>query len=700
MIRKTNVLIVILVALLATATNGVAQVTPGDVRIAVLSSRPDLVTGGNALIEIVTSPNVPVRVTVNDRDVTAAFRERVAGTRVGLVEQLVDGRNVVSATAGSASKRLELINHKITGPVLAGPPTSPFVCMTEESGLSKPLDPNCSAPTKVEYFYRARGVNSEFRPLQDTARLPNDVAETTTRDGRKVPYVVRVESGTINRSIYRIAILDDPRRPPTAAEWAPGEGWSGRLIMMFGAGCGTSYHQGRNTPQTVLNDLFLSRGFATMASTLNVLGLQCNDALSGETFMMLKEHFIERYGVPVWTAGSGGSGGAIQQFLIAQNFPGLLDGLMPTRTFPDLISMWSAVGDCRLMNVYFETHQNLWDAKTRQAVEGWSAGTCQAIDGQVDSYVATRGCNIPQALVYDPVTNPSGARCTVWDTNVNTYGRDPVTGAARRTYDNIGIQYGLQALNRGVISKAQFFDLNANIGGFDRDGNRSVTRTAGDLEAIRMAYAAGRVNSGGGSLNHVPIISFRAYLDDMADIHDRVRDMVIRLRLEKANGHSNNFVSWMAPSGPLLAVEEELALETMAKWLDGIAADTSQEPLIRKVVRAKPLRAVDACWDHDATRIDEPFTFDGASSRCNKVFPVHANVRMVAGEPRTVDVLKCQLKPLARSDYAATFTDAEWQRLQNVFPGGVCDYGKAGMNAGSISGTFQKLPLSSIPQSQ
>jgi len=36
--------------------------------------------------------------------------------------------------------------------------------------------------------------------------------------------------------------------------------------------------------------------------------------------------------------------------------------------------------------------------------------------------------------------------------------------------------------------------------------------------------------------------------------------------------------------------------------------------------------------------------------------------RVVAGGPNTNDVLKCQLKPLNRSDYQATFTDAQWAR--------------------------------------
>lgn len=44
----------------------------------------------------------------------------------------------------------------------------------------------------------------------------------------------------------------------------------------------------------------------------------------------------------------------------------------------------------------------------------------------------------------------------------------------------------------------------------------------------------------------------------------------------------------------------------------------------------------------------------------------------MAGEPHTDDVLDCQLKPLNRSDYLpVTFTDAQWQELQQAFPNGV-----------------------------
>ena len=72
----------------------------------------------------------------------------------------------------------------------------------------------------------------------------------------------------------------------------------------------------------MLNDLFLSRGYAVASSSLNVLDNNCSDVISAEIALMVKEHFIETYGVPRYTIGWGGSGGAIQQHLIAQQLPG------------------------------------------------------------------------------------------------------------------------------------------------------------------------------------------------------------------------------------------------------------------------------------------------------------------------------------------------------------------------------------------
>ena len=43
-----------------------------------------------------------------------------------------------------------------------------------------------------------------------------DLAMTTTSDGLTVPFIVRVERGTLNRGIYDIVVLFDPNKPWTA----------------------------------------------------------------------------------------------------------------------------------------------------------------------------------------------------------------------------------------------------------------------------------------------------------------------------------------------------------------------------------------------------------------------------------------------------------------------------------------------------
>ncbi|WP_206607664.1 DUF6351 family protein, partial [Mycobacterium tuberculosis] len=96
--------------------------------------------------------------------------------------------------------------------------------------------------------------------------------------------------------------------------------------------CGSAqYNQGVHPIESILGDaghIQLSRGFAFMNSTELWNNQHANPHLQGETLMMLKEHVIEEFGaVPKWTVGFGGSGGAIQQYLIAQLYPGLLDGI-------------------------------------------------------------------------------------------------------------------------------------------------------------------------------------------------------------------------------------------------------------------------------------------------------------------------------------------------------------------------------------
>ncbi|MEP7274214.1 MAG: DUF6351 family protein, partial [Acidobacteriota bacterium] len=372
----------------------------GGIEIRSISSRPELVSGGDALIEIKAPAGTAanqILLNLNGKDLAVTLHpEKDVNSFGALISGLSDGENTLRASVRSAGKtfqaNLKLTNHPITGPILSGPHLTPYECRTVESGLGQPLDANCSAARKIEYFYRAS--NNAFKPLADPhGKRPDDLLNTTTNDGKTVPYIVRVDSGTINRSIYRIAILDDPAPSEGSSEWGPGAGWNRKLVVSFGGGAGTQYNQGTNLATAALSHGYLGRGFAFMISTELVNQQHGNAVLQGEALMMLKEYFIERYGVPKWTMGSGGSGGAIQQMVITQIYPGLLDGLQPSASFPDSSLHTS---DCGLLQAFWrKADATVWTDAKRAAVEGFTKGTCAAWERSfVPVLTATnaRGC--------------------------------------------------------------------------------------------------------------------------------------------------------------------------------------------------------------------------------------------------------------------------------------------------------------------
>jgi hypothetical protein len=146
-----------------------------------------------------------------------------------------------------------------------------------------------------------------IKPLPMGAALPPDVAWTTTTTGRKVPYVVRVETGTINRGIYQTAVLHDPTTEPDPGPLTPPKAWNRRLLYSFGGGCTGGWYRQGGSLGSLLNDNIVGKGYAEAASTLNVFGTNCQDLTAAETMMMVKEHFIETYGPPLFTFGRGGS---------------------------------------------------------------------------------------------------------------------------------------------------------------------------------------------------------------------------------------------------------------------------------------------------------------------------------------------------------------------------------------------------------
>jgi hypothetical protein len=659
------------------------SVRPVDTRakleIRTLSSRADLVSGGDALVAVSVPPGTRVdqlSVTINGRDVTSKLsRDGESDEFRGLVDGLAIGSNKVVAKTRTpkADATLTIVNHPISGPILSGPHISPFECSTEASGLGPALDATCSAPRKIWRFYRS--TDNSFKPLTDPA--PADVATTTTTDGRTVPYVVRVDSGVINRAIYQFAVLDDLA------------GWNRRVVVSFGGSSGTQYIQGVMAPPPgggALNHQTLSKGFGYLISSELINGRRGNGVLQGETLMMIKEYLVEQYGVPKWFAGSGGSGGAIQQLVITEMYPGLLDGLMPSLTFPD--SSLHTMDSILLTNLWPKLDKAVWTQEKITAVEGFTPGTARAWNqayGRLGVPTNAPGCALAdKTLVFEPVTNPKGARCTTQDIRVNIYGRDPKTGWARRPTDNIGLQYGLAAVNSGAITVDEFLEVNEKVGGTDINGAVVPQRTEGDPIAIKAMYESGLKASYNAALGNVPILMSRVYTDNRGDIHDRQRDFVVRARLQRANGRTDNTVIWIAATAQPIAG----ALDTMTKWLDAMAADPA--PLTSdKVVKHKPAEAVDTCWDASGTKIVEPASFD-ARNKCNAIFPVHSEPRLVAGAPLANDIMKCQLKPVSFADYKVSFSDAQRSRLKAIFPEGVCDWSKPGVNQVPIKGTYQR----------
>ena len=321
--------------------------------------------------------------------------------------------------------------------------------------------------------------------------------------------------------------------------------------------------------------------------------------------MMVKEHFIESFGPPVYTIGNGGSGGSMQQYLIAQNYPGLLDGITPGASFTDIATVAPGVVDCTLLAHAFDTSGQPWSDDQKTAVSGfatWKVCASWSAGKYTPGWVQARSCDnsIPKDQVYDPVKNPQGARCDLEDNEINIYGRDPKTGFARRTFDNIGVQYGLAAFNAGKIDAERFLELNQRIGGYDSDGNIVAVRSAADPKPVQIAYSSGRVNTGKG-LAAIPIIDYKPqYLEDKGNQHDRFRAFSVRARLKRANGNIDNHVM-------LTAVGHYAdAVQLMDGWLDKIAKDHSNDPAAIKIARNKPADLMDACWTATGEKITKP----------------------------------------------------------------------------------------------
>jgi hypothetical protein len=661
--------------------------------ISVLSSRADLVSDGQALVEV-RAAKAP-RVTVNGR--TVAFRSLGSLRYQQLVTGLRLGPNAVVATAAGRAARLTVTNHPNGGPLFTGPQIGPWNCPAGSR------DGQCNQPAKFSFQYLSTNPTKAGLQPYDVKNPPTDVAMTTTQGGARVPFIVRLELGYQDRDQYKVLTLFDPKKP--WSRWTPQATWNHKVLVTGGGGCGGSYGAG-NAPLADFsgtipaipgrNDSYvdaLGMGFAVMTTALDNTGHNCNVAVEAEALMMLKEHVIEAYGDIKWTIGTGCSGGSIVQHTVANAYPGAVyDGLIVTCAYPDTFTAGSQFADYNMLRHYFENPQGwgtgvVWTPAQWAAVEGRPdpVNAIAADEGLFKAAVNPAGDCVSAAKVYNASTNPKGVRCSILDYMKTLLGprakgvwtpqeKRAGKGFAGVPFANTGIQYGLKALQQGVITPEMFVDLNEKIGGLDIDAQHSSKRMAGDDTAVANSYRTGLVNE----TDHMDTVAIIDHAGpDPGAAHDYAHTWWVRDRLDKAHGGHGNQVLWFGPT-PLIGdpTWPTTALVAMDRWLAAVKADGSSRSLARKIVADRPADLHDRC-EYVPAVTSAPT--DGVC--LPQTLQTHYGTpREVAGGPATNDVLKCQLKPINAADYGVLGLSAgQLARLRAVFPKGVCDWSKPGV---------------------
>ncbi|MBQ0833495.1 DUF6351 family protein [Marinobacter sp.] len=599
-----------------------------------LSSAPDQVSGNSVLIGLEGEPATiaeerdNLEYWLNGTRVTPVVREGRNGPEI-LVSGLFEGENRLElhhVEYGPLSD-LTLNVYPITGPIFSGPQQYPFVCtvtteldkqplvdttgdtgfpVMNNSGSQIGLSKDCSIDSYVAFVYRTTG--GEWAALPEDGSRPGDLATTELVDGRVVDFIVRQERGTINRFIYSFATLAELG---DESEDASAANWNGRLLFHFQGGVAIGHTQGGISDSRALQPETLAKGYAVIYSTGTKTDTHYNLQVGGETALMVKEHFIKRFGVPEYTVAIGGSGGGIQQYVYSQNYPDLLDAGVPQYSYPDMVTQVIHVGDCELLEYYMDATDRNNDKWKTTSNRSWLVGLnasdaypdplaeaktmlgFSTAPGMTECVPAWRGL---APLVMNPffggvdnqeMMQPDGVMDTVqwthYDDLRNIYGVDG-SGNPRTLYDNVGVQYGLGALRDGRITSAEFLKLNAQIGGWKQpsemvpegfpftgsfadvqadprkfdpwssrnmnlspDGIEPAPRTQGDLKAIQAAYESGMVFDG--QLN-MPVIDWRHYLEEVLDMHNSHQSFSVRQRIINKMGNADNQLIWFTDTRP------------------------------------------------------------------------------------------------------------------------------------------------------
>jgi hypothetical protein len=603
----------------------------------------------------------------------------------------------------------------------------PFYCMTIDSYIGQPLVDNqeslgvpvyqnikiqdkiigyskdCLFKSHLLFYYLTN--NDQLTLLSEDQFGQLDLLS----DAKQPLQLFRTEQGSINRFIYTIAMRITPEELGSRAGSSL---WNRRVIYQFHGGSGIGFRQGRQKAKRIITRRLaqVQQGYAVISSSGNRTSYTYNMLLAEDTARRVKLNFVSLFGKPLYTVGIGGSGGGLSQYLIAQNSTGILDGLIPQYSYPDMISQTIYTLDCDLFNNYFTFRSNQhqrwrkWDQ--RQLLEGMNTlhdfpqriaflqpvaqlmagmvprfpqGNSECINGYfgLSTFIHNPRQGFLRSFFSDEVV--AKTNWNYWEDMTWLFGRDE-HGLVNSTWDNTGVQYGLRALKQKKISLAEFIHINKNIGGWKEQhkmkeekiitpfgrklpfwvslwGRDNITKVIDDqpalrsnasLSAIEAAYRGGQVFIGN---VHLPIIDVRHYLEEKLDMHHLSASFSARLRLQGANKHHDNQVIWVAKRD---FDPTDQAFAMMDLWL--IKQQGNPE---LSAAQTKPAQLSDTCFDDQGGVIAQgENVWDGTWNKrkvnrindklgaCAKHYEIFSNSRIQAEGPWQGSIFKCHKIPI------------------------------------------------------
>ena len=641
----------------------------------------------------------------------------------------------------------------------SGPKQYPFYCMTIDSRIGQPLVDNqegfgvpvyddlvqrsnvigyskdCLFKSHLQFYYLNQDDNLVKLTTQQFPQL------SSLRDAKLPLQLFRAEQGSINRFIYTLAMAITPEELGTRTKSSL---WNKKIIYQFNGGSGIGFRQGRQkATRTITRRLIeVQKGYAVISSSGNRTSYTYNMLLAEDTARRVKLHFISLFGEPLYTVGIGGSGGGLAQYLIGQNSRGILDGLIPQYSYPDMLSQTIYTLDCDLFNNYFtfraegNSRWQQWDQ--RKLLEGMNSlqdfpqriaflqPVAQLMAGMVPSFPqgnseCINGYFGLSTFIHNPRQGflrhfysedvVEKTNWNYWEDMAWLFNRDK-HGLVESTWDNDGVQYGLHALKQKQITLTEFVHLNKNIGSWkeqhqmtaekiitpfgrkmpfwvslwgsdnitDVIDNKMAPRRNASLNAIEVAYRGGQVFIGKLDL---PIIDVRHYLEEKLDMHHMSASFSSRLRLQQANGHSDNQVIWVAKRD---FDPTDQAFDVMDLWL----LKRKQFPELN-AAQSKPVQLQDACFDDNGEVLAQgkdvwqgnwSSVASGSAAvtrgACADHYEIFSNSRIQAEGPWQGSIFKCHKIPLDQAIKQGMYGEVDLAEqltsLREIFSQGVCDY--------------------------